>query len=330
MVLCALLDFCYSGQAQRFSQASSLQVQTALKEFHENKSVILELKARVNPKGKSIDHWEIPELEFMQSVEPSICASGSIMQWTADIMEHGHITLVKDPAQSGNNHDFEIQICRSLDCLDHVRRFDLMTAMKDASIDFRLENVEGDEGQEQGAEGLQVDEEEDTELEITKILSTEKLVTHLNPVSKKLFRSFRPKQNFFLKARLLKRAPSAPLPHRSFVNNVTGEISAFSLVRDPDLTTQTIEEICLRILTPYSQHLQGLAGSLVAKTRSLFVKIKAFSGREALWKIIPQDLMSLRELGEQMGLLWEILFLFHNSVLLQIFVLSIEEILTLL
>ncbi|KAJ3897298.1 hypothetical protein F5879DRAFT_1006239 [Lentinula edodes] len=258
MALCALLDFCYSGQAQRFSQASSLQVQTALKEFHENKSVILELKARVNPKGKSIDHWEIPELEFMQSVEPSICASGSIMQWTADIMEHAHTTLVKDPAQSGNNHDFEIQICRT---------------MKDASIDFRLENVEGDEGQEQGAEGLQVDEEEDTELEITKILSTEKLVTHLNPVSKKLFRSFRPKQNFFLKARLLKRAPSAPLPHRSFVNNVTGEISAFSLVRDPDLTTQTIEE-----------HLQGLAGSLVAKTRSLFVKIKAFSGREALWK----------------------------------------------
>ncbi|KAJ3884650.1 hypothetical protein GG344DRAFT_83715 [Lentinula edodes] len=291
MALCALLDFCYSGQAQRFSQASSLQVQTALKEFHKNKSVILELKARVNPKGKPIDHWEIPELEFMQSVEPSICGSGSIMQWTADIMEHAHITLVKDPAQSGNNHDFEIQI-----------------SMKDASIDFRLEDVEGNEGQEQGAEGLQVDEEEDTELEITKILSTEKLVTHLNPVSKKLFRSFWPKQNFFLKARLLERAPSAPLPHCSFVNNVTGEISAFSLVRDPDLTTQTIEEsgtkiftvggkrtgntqsplpfywICLRILTPYSQHLQGLAGSLVAKTQSLFIKIKAFSGQEALWK----------------------------------------------
>ncbi|KAJ3904129.1 hypothetical protein F5879DRAFT_1010080 [Lentinula edodes] len=200
-------------QAQRFSQASSLQVQTALKEFHENKSVILELKARVNPKGKPIDHWEIPKLEFMQSVEPSICASGPIMQWTADITEHAHITLVKDPARSGNNHDFEIQICQSLDRLDRVR-----------SVDFRLEDVEGDE-----------DEEEDTELEITKISSTEKLVTHLNPVSKKLFRSFRPKQNFFLKARLLKRAPSAPLPHCSFVDNVTGKISAFSL-------TQTIEE----------------------------------------------------------------------------------------
>ncbi|KAJ3847452.1 hypothetical protein EV368DRAFT_51159, partial [Lentinula lateritia] len=238
----ALLDFRYSGQAQRFSQTSSLRVQTALKEFHESKSVILELKARVNPKGKPIDHWEIPKLEFMQSVEPSIRASGPIMQWTADITEHAHITLVKDPARSGNNHDFEIQICRSLDRLDRIRRFDLMTAMKDASVDFRLEDVEGDEGQGQGAEGLQVDEDEDMELEITKISSTEKLVTHLNPVSKKLFGSFRPKQNFFLKARLLERAPSAPLPHRSFVDNVTGEISAFSLVRDPDLKTQTIEE----------------------------------------------------------------------------------------
>ncbi|KAJ3859260.1 hypothetical protein EV359DRAFT_86613, partial [Lentinula novae-zelandiae] len=225
MSLRALLDFCYSGRAQRFSQTSSLRVQTALKEFHE----------RAN-------HWEIPKLEFMQSVEPSICASGPIMQWTADIMEHAHITLVKDPARSGNNHNFEIQICRSLDRLDRVRRFDLMTAMKDASVDFRLEDVEGDEGQEQGAEGLQVDKEEDMELEITKISSTEKLVTHLNPVSKKLFGSFRPKQNFFLKARLLERAPSAPLPHRSFVDNVTGEISAFSLVRDPDLKTQTIKE----------------------------------------------------------------------------------------
>ncbi|KAJ3925536.1 MAG: hypothetical protein NXY57DRAFT_967666 [Lentinula lateritia] len=233
----ALLDFRYSGQAQCFSQTSSLRVQTALKEFHESKSVILELKARVNPKGKPIDHWEIPKLEFMQSVEPSIRALGPIMQWTADITEHAHITLVKDPAQSGNNHDFEIQICQSLDHLDRVKRFDLMTAMKDASVDFRLEDVEGDEGQGQGAEGLQVDEEEDMELEITKISSTEKLVTHLNPVSKKLFGSFRPKQNFFLKARLLERAPSVPLPHRSFVDNVTGEISAFSLVRDPNLKT---------------------------------------------------------------------------------------------
>ncbi|KAJ3803581.1 hypothetical protein F5876DRAFT_84979 [Lentinula aff. lateritia] len=226
----ALLDFRYSGQAQCFSQTSSLRVQTALKEFHESKSVILELKARVNPKGKPIDHWEIPKLEFMQSVKPSIRASGPIMQWTAGITEHAHITLVKDPARSGNNHDFEIQICRSLDRLDRIRRFDLMTAMKDASVDFRLEDVEGDEGQGQGAEGLQVDEDEDMELEITKISSTEKLVTHLNPVSKKLFGSFRPKQNFFLKARLLERAPSAPLPHRSFVDNVTGEISAFSLI----------------------------------------------------------------------------------------------------
>ncbi|KAF8824095.1 hypothetical protein HHX47_DHR9000263 [Lentinula edodes] len=324
----ALLDFRYSGQAQRFSQTSSLRVQTALKEFHESKSVILELKARVNPKGKPIDHWEIPKLEFMQSVEPSIRASGPIMQWTADITEHAHITLVKDPARSGNNHDFEIQICQSLDRLDRVRRFDLMTAMKDASVDFRLEDVEGDEGQGQGAEGLQVDEEEDMELEITKISSTEKLVTHLNPVSKKLFGSFRPKQNFFLKARLLERAPSAPLPHRSFVDNVTGEISAFSLVRDPDLKTQTIEEA-----TPPGPGWEfGRQNAVIVNIDQSFQWPRSSLEGLVLFaiQIIPQDVTSLEELGEQMGLLWEILFLFHNSVLLQIFVLSIEEILTLL
>ncbi|KAJ3847914.1 hypothetical protein EV368DRAFT_87181 [Lentinula lateritia] len=237
----ALMDFRYAGQATRFNQASASRVQAALDEFHENKDIIQDLKARVNPKGVPIVHWEIPKLEFMQSVEPSIRASGPIMQWTADTTEHAHITLVKDPARSGNNHDFEVQICRHLDRQARVRRFDLMTAMVDARVDFRLGDVEGDEGRgdegDEGKEGL--DEEEAT----TRISSSEQLAAHLNPVSKKLFGSFRPKCNFFLKARLLKQTPSAPLPLRIFSDDVSGEISAFSFVWDADLKTLTIEQV---------------------------------------------------------------------------------------
>ncbi|KAF8831720.1 hypothetical protein HHX47_DHR1001236 [Lentinula edodes] len=239
LALRALTDFRYAGQASRFNPNTSSRVQLALDEFHENKHIIQDLKARVNPKGVPIVHWEIPKLEFMQSVEPSIRASGPIMQWTADTTEHAHITLVKDPARSGNNHDFEIQICRHLDRQARVRRFDLMTSMVDAGVDFRLDDIEGDEGRGDGEQEVQDEDEEAT----TKISSSEQLAAHLNPVSKKLFGSFRPKQNFFLKARLLKQTFSAPLPLRVFLDNVSGEIAAFSLIRDPDLKTLSLEQV---------------------------------------------------------------------------------------
>ncbi|KAH7879129.1 uncharacterized protein C8R40DRAFT_1158970 [Lentinula edodes] len=233
----SLTDFRYAGQAPRFSKTSSLRVQKALEEFHANKSEILSLKARVNPKGVFIDNWEIPKLEFLQSVEPSICASGPVMQWTADVTEHAHIYLVKDPARSGNNHDMEVFICRSLDRQARVRRFNLMTAMKDAQVDFHLGDVEGDEG----GDGEHI-QEGGNEEEITYISTTEELVTQLNPVSHKLFGSFHPKQNFFLKARLLRQILSAPLPHRVFTDEISGNIAAFSLVRDLDLKTMSIED----------------------------------------------------------------------------------------
>ncbi|KAJ4493090.1 hypothetical protein C8J55DRAFT_586255 [Lentinula edodes] len=132
----------------------------------------------------------------------------------------------------------EVFICRSLDRQARVRRFDLMTAMKDAQVDFRLGDVEGDEG----GDGEHI-QEGGNEEEITYISTTEELVTQLNPVSHKLFGSFRPKQNFFLKARLLRQTLSAPLPHRVFTDEISGNIAAFSLVRDPDLKTMSIEDI---------------------------------------------------------------------------------------
>ncbi|KAJ3901241.1 hypothetical protein F5879DRAFT_924779 [Lentinula edodes] len=187
-----LMDFCYAGQAPRFNQTSTLRVQTALNEFHKNKDIIQDLKARVNPKGVPIVHWEIPKLEFMQSVAPSISSSGPIMQWTADPTEHAHITLVKHPARSGNNHDFEVQICRHLDCQSKVRRFDLVTAMVDAGVDFRPNDIESDEGRGDIGHDREERDEEDKEVD-TKISSSKELMTCLHPVFQKLFSSFHPK-----------------------------------------------------------------------------------------------------------------------------------------
>ncbi|KAJ4494093.1 hypothetical protein C8J55DRAFT_416949 [Lentinula edodes] len=270
----ALMDFRYAGQAPRFNQASTLRVQTALNEFHENKDIIQDLKARVNPKGVPIVHWEIPKLEFMQSVAPSISASGPIMQWTADTTEHAHITLVKDPARSGNNHDFEVQICRHLDRQSRVRRFDLVTAMVDAGVDFRLDDIEGDEGRgDIGHDREERDERDEEDKEVdAKISSSEELMTRLHPVSQKLFGSFRPKQNFFLKARLLKQDASALLPLRIFTDNISGEISAFKVNRDPDLKTLTIEQVSnLYSLPDFSGACLDFLERIQAKTQTFVI-----------------------------------------------------------
>ncbi|KAF9523039.1 hypothetical protein CPB83DRAFT_871812 [Crepidotus variabilis] len=48
-------------------------------------------------------NWQIPKLEFLQSVVPNLRLNGVPIQWTADVTEHTHISVVKEPADSGNN-----------------------------------------------------------------------------------------------------------------------------------------------------------------------------------------------------------------------------------
>jgi hypothetical protein len=73
------------------------------------------------------DNWHILKLELMQSVMPSICQVGSPLQWSADTTEHAHITLIKDPADSSNNINYDAQICRFLDRQDKCRSFQIAT-----------------------------------------------------------------------------------------------------------------------------------------------------------------------------------------------------------
>ena len=233
----ALSDFRYAGQAPCYNDITAARMQTALDEFHQYKGEILQLSARVNPKGQPILNWEIPKLEFLQSVHASISASGPVMQWSTDATEHAHITEVKEPARSGNNRDFEVQICRHLDRHCCIRRFDLMTSMKDANVDFRIDaRKEGDEGEVSNqlnsidAEGISG---EDLEGRPTVISSSAELMSRLNPVSRKLFGSFRPKRNFFLEAEALLQNPLALLPHRTFTDDSLS--AGIHLVRDPDM-----------------------------------------------------------------------------------------------
>ena len=51
----------------------------------------------------------------MQSVVLSIPQVGCLLQWSADTTEHAHIKVVKDSASMTNHHDYDAQICCTLD-----------------------------------------------------------------------------------------------------------------------------------------------------------------------------------------------------------------------
>ena len=112
-----LLDFWYLSQMPRFDDNSLNKVEAALRVFHNNKLAIISAGSRQGSKGP-LEHWEIPKLKLLQNVVPSIRASRAIMQWTADVMEHAHVTEIKQPARSGNNQDYYSQIAWHLDRSD--------------------------------------------------------------------------------------------------------------------------------------------------------------------------------------------------------------------
>lgn len=153
----ALVDFRYLAQMPAIDDDVCDIISAALKEFQDHKNAILDAGVRVGKGKVPIENFHIPKLEFMQSVVTSIRNSGSPIQWSADITEHLHVSELKDPARSGNNQEYDEQICRSLDRIDKYRRFDLATAICSAAATFGLayqDPDEWDEGDEDNDEGV--------------------------------------------------------------------------------------------------------------------------------------------------------------------------------
>ena len=123
------MDFHYLSQAPAANTTVREHVLGALKEFHDHKRAIVDAGGHQGKK-KALDHFNIPKLELFQSIELSMCANGAVIQWSANITEHAHITEIKWPAQTGNNQNYEEQICQHLDRLDKVCRFELVTSIR--------------------------------------------------------------------------------------------------------------------------------------------------------------------------------------------------------
>ncbi|KAF8432493.1 hypothetical protein L210DRAFT_3650411 [Boletus edulis BED1] len=116
------MEFRYLAQAPAITSRTRNMIRDALHEFHGHKQAILDAGLRRGEKTV-LNHFQIPKLELMQSVVPSIAQVGCLLQWSADTTEHAHIEVVKDPASMTNHHDYDAQVCRALDRDERCRLF---------------------------------------------------------------------------------------------------------------------------------------------------------------------------------------------------------------
>ncbi|KAJ7314687.1 hypothetical protein DFH08DRAFT_716459, partial [Mycena albidolilacea] len=221
--IASLNDFFYVGQAPEIDGEVLETMDMLLNRFHAHKQGIMAAKARKGKNGP-IENWHIPKLEFLQSVVPAIQASGVPLQWSADVTEHAHITLIKDPASNTNNQNYEPQIVRHLDRKDKLRQFNLATAMSSAGVDFRQDYSD--------ALARLQDDDDDGDGEPSRLVnSTSQLLDLIDPVVR-LAGTGRKKVDYFRTSSLLAAGtfPEAPTPFRTFA--APDNSTAFHLNRD--------------------------------------------------------------------------------------------------
>lgn len=182
--------------------------------------MILDIGARVGKGNKRLDHFQIPKLELMHGVVPSVIDSGAVIQWSADRTEHAHITEIKVPGRSGNNQDHNPQICRWLDRSEKHQNFSLALQLHVSDTDPSASTLD--------------DEELFKDADNTDQPNDLSLAT--------------PVPDLFSRAAQLAASVSrlTPLPLRTF----STETTAFHLNRRPDLKPLTIDEVAIKFNIP--------------------------------------------------------------------------------
>ncbi|KAJ7607819.1 hypothetical protein DFH06DRAFT_1018419 [Mycena polygramma] len=231
-----LIDFFYDGQALLIDDDILDKMSKCLAGFHEHKEAIMEAGVRRGKKGP-IEHWNIPKLEFLQSVVPAIKANGVPRQWTADVTERAHITEIKEWADKTNRQEYEAQICRHLDRRDKCRLFELATAMDSAGVDLggaALGDLDSDAW----------DDDDDGPLRLNR---TSELLEHIELVG---LSQLRPRMNYFSQSLVLieGKKPNALLPFRTFTS--ADSSTAFQLKRDHVGRRLTVEDAATTFKLP--------------------------------------------------------------------------------
>ena len=193
----SLMDFHYLAQMPSFDEGEHNKITAAMQSFHDNKEAIISAGGR--------SHFEIPKLELLQHIVPSIRASGALLQWSADVTEHMHVTKIKKLACARNNQNYYSQITRHLDRAEKCIHFNLAMCILSLHTDV------GDVGEE----GKDHENEPEPEEETDNL--------HPSPTRKVV--------NYFDIASSLSNGdfPNSPRPFRSFSSSTT----AINLVVKP-------------------------------------------------------------------------------------------------
>jgi hypothetical protein len=251
----ALADFRYLAQASEITSDMCTKIEGALAEFHQHKDAIILAGGRIGKKRKVINNFYIPKLEFLQSVVPNIRENGVAMQWSADITERAHITEIKLPSDSTNNQEYEPQICRFLDRAEKCRRFDLATAIRDISIDFRSINPVVGIINDNDNDDVDADDDDDDDdnrrdrpTHTVDRLDTMTGLHSTTPPVKQLAGMPRRAADYFSLAHMLEHSsyPHAPSPHRTFVAAQT----ALHLNRRPSYSQMKIDVVAAKFKLP--------------------------------------------------------------------------------
>ena len=221
----ALMDFQYLAQARQLDDTVIPRITSSLQLFHVYKQTILDIHARVGKGNKPMDHFQIPKLELMHSVVPSIIASGAVMQWSADTTERAHITEVKIPGRSGNNQSYSPQICRWLDRAEKHRNFALALSIQHSQCNENQDDL--DLPDQDLVDGIGDNQDEDI------LHGPGRTTEH---------------QDLFIRGTQLSSniTPSTPLPLRTFHTKTT----AFQLNRLPSLRKATVDEAATKFKIP--------------------------------------------------------------------------------
>ena len=228
----ALMDFRYLAQARQLDDTLLLRIASSLQLFHDYKQSVLDLGARVGKGNKPIGYFQIPKLELMHSVVPSIASSGAVIQWSANTTERAHITEVKVPGRSGNNQSYNPQICRWLDRSEKHRNFALALSIQHTQSRLRSDQNEDEvDPPDQDLEAEINDDDDDDDNHTPRGPSP----TTQHP-------------DLFARSTWVSNnvTPSTPLPLRTFHTETT----AFQLNRHPSLKEATIKEIATKFDIP--------------------------------------------------------------------------------
>ena len=167
----------------------------------------------------------------MQSVVSNIQLNGVTIQWSADITERVHITVIKDPADSANIQNYEPQICCFLDHNNKLRQFELATAIKSANLGL----LSG------------INDSNPAELN-SKENSTIDLLAEIELGSPIIGHTSHHLINYFdIALQTAKTSSSLLLPHRTMESS---PYSTFYLTRDPSYKQMSVNEIAALYCLP--------------------------------------------------------------------------------